>query len=62
MAHCPTSNARLGAGLAPVADLREAGVAVGLGVDGSASNEESSLVTELHAAVMVARLRGGRPR
>ena len=59
VAHCPTSNARLGAGLAPVAALREAGVAVGLGVDGSASNEESSLVTELHAAVMVARLRDG---
>jgi cytosine/adenosine deaminase-related metal-dependent hydrolase len=59
VAHCPTSNARLGAGLAPVAALREAGVPVGLGVDGSASNEESSLVTELHAAVMVARLRGG---
>jgi cytosine/adenosine deaminase-related metal-dependent hydrolase len=59
VAHCPTSNARLGSGLAPVAALREAGVSVGLGVDGSASNEESSLVTELHAAVMVARLRGG---
>lgn len=59
VAHCPTSNARLGSGLAPVAALREAGVAVGLGVDGSASNEESSLVTELHAAVLVARLRGG---
>jgi cytosine/adenosine deaminase-related metal-dependent hydrolase len=59
VAHCPTSNARLGAGLAPVAALRNLGVAVGLGVDGSASNEESSLVTELHAAVMVARLRGG---
>ena len=59
VAHCPTSNARLGAGLAPVVTLLGAGVPVGLGVDGSASNEESSLVTELHAAVMVARLRGG---
>ena len=59
VAHCPTSNARLGAGIAPVGVLRDAGVSVGLGVDGSASNEESSLVTELHAAVMVARLRGG---
>ena len=59
VAHCPTSNARLGAGLAPVAALPQPDVAVGLGVDGSASNEESSLVTELHAAVMVARLRGG---
>jgi 8-oxoguanine deaminase len=59
VAHCPTSNARLGSGLAPVAALRERNVTVGLGVDGSASNEECSLVTELHAAVMVARLRGG---
>jgi cytosine/adenosine deaminase-related metal-dependent hydrolase len=59
VAHCPTSNARLGAGLAPVAALRAAGVAVGLGVDGSASNEECSLAAELHAAVMVARLREG---
>lgn len=59
VAHCPTSNARLGAGLAPVAALLNLDVPVGLGVDGSASNEESSLVTELHAAVMVARLRGG---
>ena len=59
VAHCPTSNARLGAGLAPVTALRAAGVAVGLGVDGSASNEEGSLAAELHAAVMVARLREG---
>ncbi len=59
VAHCPTSNARLGTGLAPVAALREQGVAVGLGVDGAASNEEGSLATELHAAAMVARLRGG---
>jgi cytosine/adenosine deaminase-related metal-dependent hydrolase len=59
VAHCPTSNARLGAGLAPVETFRGAGVVVGLGVDGAASNEEGSLVTELHAATMVARLRGG---
>jgi cytosine/adenosine deaminase-related metal-dependent hydrolase len=59
VAHCPTSNARLGAGLAPVTALRAAGVAVGLGVDGSASNEESSMAAELHAAAMVARLREG---
>ncbi|MEZ5093497.1 8-oxoguanine deaminase [Nocardioides sp.] len=59
VAHCPTSNARLGSGLAPVAEMRRQGVAVGLGVDGSASNEESSLATEMHAAVMVARLREG---
>jgi len=59
VAHCPTSNARLGAGMAPVRSLIDSGVAVGLGVDGSASNEEGSLAAELHAALLVARLRGG---
>ncbi len=59
VAHCPTSNARLGAGAAPLASLLGAGVRVGLGVDGSASNEESSMAAELHAALLVARLRGG---
>ncbi len=59
VAHCPTSNARLGAGVAPVSSLIGAGVPVGLGVDGSASNEECSMATELHAALLVARLRGG---
>ncbi|HEX6877025.1 MAG TPA: 8-oxoguanine deaminase [Nocardioidaceae bacterium] len=59
VAHCPTSNARLGAGAAPLAALVGAGVPVGLGVDGSASNEESSMAGELHAALLVARLRGG---
>ena len=59
VAHCPTSNARLGAGAAPLTTLVGAGVPVGLGVDGSASNEEGSLAAELHAALLVARLRGG---
>ena len=58
VAHCPTSNGRLGAGLAPVRALVDAGSPVGLGVDGSASNEEGSLVAELHAAMLVSRLRG----
>ena len=57
VAHCPTSNARLGAGSAPVRALVDAGSPVGLGVDGSASNEEGSLAAELHAAVMLSRLR-----
>ncbi len=59
VAHCPTSNARLGAGAAPVAAMLAAGVPVGLGVDGAASNEEGSMAAELHAALLVARLRGG---
>jgi cytosine/adenosine deaminase-related metal-dependent hydrolase len=59
VAHCPSSNARLGAGIARTRDLREAGVAVGLGVDGAASNEASSLVEEVRHAVLFARARGG---
>ncbi|MFG1919679.1 8-oxoguanine deaminase [Micromonospora sp. NPDC048898] len=59
LAHCPSSNARLGAGLAPVRDLLDAGVPVGLGVDGAASQEAGQLVAELRQALLVARLRGG---
>ena len=59
VAHCPTSNARLGAGAAPLRDLLVAGAPVGLGVDGPASNEENSMAAELHAALLVARLQGG---
>jgi len=59
VAHCPTSNARLGSGIAPVADMLAAGVPVGLGVDGSASNESGRMDEELHQALLVARLRGG---
>jgi cytosine/adenosine deaminase-related metal-dependent hydrolase len=58
-AHCPSSNARLGSGIARVRDMRDAGVVVGLGVDGAASNEACSLVAELRQAVLVARARGG---
>jgi cytosine/adenosine deaminase-related metal-dependent hydrolase len=61
VAHCPTSNARLGAGIAPIRALLGAGVPVGLGVDGAASNEQNSMADELRAAVFSARLRGGRP-
>jgi cytosine/adenosine deaminase-related metal-dependent hydrolase len=59
VAHCPTSNLRLGAGVAPVRDLLTAGVRVGLGVDGSASNERSDLFVEVKNAMLVARGRGG---
>jgi cytosine/adenosine deaminase-related metal-dependent hydrolase len=59
VAHCPTSNLRLGAGVAPVRELVDAGVRVGLGVDGSASNERSDLLFEVKQALLVARGRGG---
>ena len=59
VAHCPSSNMRLGAGVAPVRDLLDAGVRVGLGVDGSASNERGDLFLEVKMAAYVARARGG---
>jgi cytosine/adenosine deaminase-related metal-dependent hydrolase len=59
VAHCPTSNLRLGAGVAPVRELIDAGVRVGLGVDGSASNERSDLFAEVKQALLIARGRGG---
>jgi len=59
VAHCPTSNMRLGAGIAPVRELLDAGVQVGLGVDGSASNERGDLFLEVKQALLVARARGG---
>jgi len=59
VAHCPTSNLRLGAGVAPVGELVNAGAPVGLGVDGSASNERSDLFFEVKQALLVARGRGG---
>jgi cytosine/adenosine deaminase-related metal-dependent hydrolase len=59
VAHCPSSNARLGAGICRSADLYRAGVRLGLGVDGAASNEASSLWEEVRHAVLFARARGG---
>ncbi len=59
VAHCPSSNARLGAGIARARDLRSAGARVGLGVDGAASNEASSLLEEVRHALLFARARGG---
>jgi cytosine/adenosine deaminase-related metal-dependent hydrolase len=57
VAHCPASNARLGSGIAPVRQLLRAGAAVGLGVDGPASSEGTSLAGELRQALLAARLR-----
>lgn len=59
VAHCPSSNARLGAGVCRLHDLREAGVPVGLGVDGAASNEAGSLVEQARHALLFARAGGG---
>jgi cytosine/adenosine deaminase-related metal-dependent hydrolase len=59
VAHCPTSNARLGSGIARARDLRDAGVAVGLGVDGAASNEACALLEEARHALLFARAKGG---
>jgi cytosine/adenosine deaminase-related metal-dependent hydrolase len=59
VAHCPISNARLGAGIAPVRGLIDAGAPVGLGVDGAASNESGEITDELRGALLVARIRGG---
>jgi cytosine/adenosine deaminase-related metal-dependent hydrolase len=61
VAHCPSSNARLGAGMCRVSDLTAAGVPVGLGVDGVASNEAGGLFTEIRQALFTSRLRTGRP-
>jgi len=57
IAHCPSSNMRLGAGMCRVEDLVRAGARVGLGVDGAASNEDSNLAMEVHQAVFTARAR-----
>lgn len=61
VAHCPSSNARLAAGMCRVTDLRAAGVPVGLGVDGVASNEVGGLFPELRQALYTARLRTLQP-
>ena len=61
VAHCPSSNARLGAGMCRVTDLVSAGAPVGLGVDGVASNEVGALFPELRQALYTARLRELQP-
>jgi 8-oxoguanine deaminase len=59
VAHCPCSNQLLASGHCPVCDLERAGVSVGLGVDGSASNDRSNLIEEVRAAFLVQRARYG---
>jgi len=57
IAHCPSSNMRLGAGACRVEELVHAGARVGLGVDGAASNEDANLAVEMHQALYLARMR-----
>src|SRR5271170_6943733 len=56
---CASSNLRLASGCCPVCDMEEAGVGIGLGVDGSASNDESNLMQEVRAAFLLQRARYG---
>jgi len=59
VAHCPTSNMRLASGIAPILGMVEAGVKIGLGVDGSASNDGSHLLAEVRQTMLASRVRAG---
>ena len=59
ISHCPCSNCRLGSGIAPIKEMRGMGIPIGLGVDGSASNDSGNLITEARQAMLMQRVSSG---